>query len=113
MPCYGRGRARRIRRRRPATSSQRGTPVITYGVLSTYPPTQCGLATFSAALLRHLNRPGARRVAAGVRVASREPLRPPPLEGVADLRAGDPRAAAAAAAGPDPDDAAVVQPAEG
>jgi glycosyltransferase involved in cell wall biosynthesis len=29
----------------------------TIGVLSTYPPTQCGLATFSAALTEQLNRP--------------------------------------------------------
>ena len=33
--------------------------MVDYGFLSTYPPTQCGLATFCAALMRHLDDPAA------------------------------------------------------
>ena len=45
-----------------------------YALLSTYPPTQCGLATFTAALLTHLGQPGGQ--VAVVRVLE-EPQAPP------------------------------------
>ena len=36
-------------------ADKEGRALVSYGVLSTYPPTQCGLATFSHALSRSLN----------------------------------------------------------
>jgi hypothetical protein len=42
----------------------------TYALLSTYPPTRCGLATFAAALLAHLPRPGVSSPAAELAGAS-------------------------------------------
>ncbi|GAB3843831.1 hypothetical protein ACFPIJ_50585 [Dactylosporangium cerinum] len=41
---------------------------ISYGLLSTYPPTQCGLATFTASLLRALTSPAGGDRAGVVRV---------------------------------------------
>lgn len=57
----------------------------TYALLSTYPPTQCGLATFAAALLDHLPQPGDR--VAVVRVLE-EPAPYSAQEVVHDLVAG-------------------------
>ncbi len=67
---------------------------MTYALLSTYPPTQCGLATFSAALLAHLPGPGDR--VAVVRVLD-EPLPSLRDEVAADLVNGSAASSAAAA----------------
>ena len=66
---------------------------VTVGVLSTYPPTQCGLATFSAALVEQLNRqPGTAGV---VRIVDR-PESHPGVEVVGHLVNSSPASAAAA-----------------
>ncbi|MGH3300870.1 MAG: glycosyltransferase [Streptosporangiaceae bacterium] len=65
----------------------------TYALLSTYPPTQCGLANFAAALLLQLPQPGDH--VAVVRVLD-EPAPCPAREIVQDLVAGSAASAAAA-----------------
>ena len=66
----------------------------TYALVSTYPPTQCGLATFTAALLTHLRQPGDE--VAVVRVLD-EPAPVSAGEIVHDLVAGSAASASAAA----------------
>jgi glycosyltransferase involved in cell wall biosynthesis len=78
----------------------------TYALLSTYPPTQCGLATFTAALLAHLPAPGDQ--VAVVRVLD-EPAPRPAGEVVHDLVAGSAASASAAAAVLNSFDVAIVQ----
>jgi glycosyltransferase involved in cell wall biosynthesis len=78
----------------------------TYALLSTYPPTQCGLATFTAALLAHLAAPGDQ--VAVVRVLD-EPAPRPAGEVVHDLVAGSAASASAAAAVLNSFDVAIVQ----
>ena len=78
----------------------------TYALLSTYPPTQCGLATFTAALLEHLAQPGDQ--VAVVRVLD-EPAPCPADEVVHDLVAGSAASAAAAAAVLNGFDVVIVQ----
>jgi polysaccharide biosynthesis protein PslF len=89
--------------RKTATGSFIAT---SYALLSTYPPTQCGLATFAAALVAHLPRPGDQ--VAVVRVLD-EPAPSPASEVVQDLVAGSPASAVAAAVALNSFDVVIVQ----
>jgi polysaccharide biosynthesis protein PslF len=80
-----------------------------YVVLGTYPPTQCGLATFSAALLGYLPQPGDR--VGVVRVLDEPELEPallPPVV-VADLVNGSVASTAAAVEVMNGCDVAIIQ----
>lgn len=94
------------RPRSGAAPSIRSGPGVRIGVLSTYPPTQCGLATFSAALVEHLARTSAR---VGVVRVVDAPASDDPPEVVAQLVNGRPDSAAAAVHHLDAFDAVVVQ----
>jgi polysaccharide biosynthesis protein PslF len=82
-----------------------------YALLSTYPPTQCGLATFSASLFAHLPGPGDH--VGVVRVLDApvpgEPVPRPAPEVVHDLVNGSGRSAAAAVDVINGFDVAIVQ----
>ncbi len=77
-----------------------------YAMLSTYPPTQCGLATFSAALLAHLPGPGDH---VGVVRVLDEPARTRPGAVVQDLVNGCAASGAAAVSVLNSFDVAIVQ----
>jgi glycosyltransferase involved in cell wall biosynthesis len=79
-----------------------------YGFLSTHPPTQCGLATFNAALLRHIAPPGSGHRAGVVRIVDELPAAPAP-DVVAHLVNGAPDGTSVAAAALNRFDVAVVQ----
>jgi glycosyltransferase involved in cell wall biosynthesis len=79
---------------------------MTYAMLSTYPPTQCGLATFSAALLAHLPEPGDR---IGVVRVLDEPMPSAAADVVHDLVNGSAESAAAAASVMNDFDVVIVQ----
>jgi glycosyltransferase involved in cell wall biosynthesis len=92
-------------RQMPFTAAAMPLPT-TIGMLSTYPPTQCGLATFSAALIQHLRlSPGSLGV---VRVVD-EPEPPFEADVVAHLVNGSTDSAGAAVCHLNDFDAVVIQ----
>jgi glycosyltransferase involved in cell wall biosynthesis len=81
---------------------------ISYGFLSTYPPTQCGLATFTSSLLRALAPPNGDDRADVVRVVESVTYAERP-EVVGHLVTTDPASAFAAADALDRHDVVIVQ----
>ncbi len=79
---------------------------VTYGLLSTYSPTQCGLATFSAALVDSLRTPND---VVGVVSIVDQPERSPAPEVCHEWVRGNASGAAAAAAALNRHDVAIIQ----
>lgn len=82
---------------------------LTVGMIGTYPPTRCGIATFTASLSRAMvrtGRVGNVRVARSVEIESQAPL---PAGVVAEVVRGSSRSRVAAAAHLEECDAVVVQ----